>query len=32
LMGTLGTISINPGVKQTAYGLFSDLVDIAKSV
>jgi homoserine dehydrogenase len=32
LMGTLGTISINPGVKQTAYGLFSDLVDIATSV
>jgi homoserine dehydrogenase len=32
LMGTLGTISINPGVEQTAYGLFSDLVDVAKSV
>ncbi len=32
LMGTLGVISINPGVQQTAYGLFSDLVDIAKSV
>ena len=32
LMGTIGTISINPGVEQTAYGLFSDLVDIAKSV
>ncbi len=31
LMGTLGTISINPGVEQTAYGLFSDLVDVAKS-
>ncbi len=29
LMGTIGTISINPGVEQTAYGLFSDLVDIA---
>ncbi len=32
LMGTVGTISINPGVEQTAYGLFSDLVDIARSV
>lgn len=32
LMGTIGTLSINPGVEQTAYGLFSDLVDIAKSV
>lgn len=32
LMGTLGTISVNPGVGQTAYGLFADLVDIARSV
>jgi homoserine dehydrogenase len=32
LMGTVGTVSIEPGVDQTAYGLFSDLVDIAKSV
>ena len=32
LMGTIGTISINPGVEQTAYGLFSDLVDVARSV
>jgi len=32
LMGTIGTVSINPGVEQTAYGLFSDLVDIARSV
>ncbi len=32
LMGTIGTVSINPGVDQTAYGLFSDLVDIARSV
>jgi homoserine dehydrogenase len=32
LMGTLGTISIDPGVEQTAYGLFSDLVDVAKSI
>lgn len=32
LMGTLGIVSINPGVQQTAYGLFSDLVDVARSV
>jgi homoserine dehydrogenase len=32
LMGTIGTVSIDPGVEQTAYGLFSDLVDIARSV
>ncbi len=32
LMGTLGTIEIDPGVDQTAYGLFADLVDIARSV
>jgi len=32
LMGSVGTVSISPGVEQTAYGLFSDLVDIAKSV
>jgi homoserine dehydrogenase len=32
LMGTIATVSIDPGVEQTAYGLFSDLVDIAKSV
>jgi homoserine dehydrogenase len=32
LMGTVGTVSISPGVEQTAYGLFSDLVDIAKSL
>lgn len=31
LMGAIGTVSINPGVEQTAYGLFSDLVDIAKT-
>jgi homoserine dehydrogenase len=30
LMGTLGTVSIDPAVEQTAYGLFSDLVDIAR--
>ena len=32
LMGEVGTISIDPGVEQTAYGLFSDLVDIARSI
>jgi homoserine dehydrogenase len=32
LMGTVGTVSISPGVHQTAYGVFSDLVDIAKSL
>ena len=32
LMGEMGTVSIDPGVEQTAYGLFSDLVDIARSV
>ncbi len=30
LMGTLGTVSIHPAVEQTAYGLFSDLVDVAR--
>jgi homoserine dehydrogenase len=29
LMGTFGTVSIDPGVEQTAYGVFSDLVGIA---
>lgn len=28
LMGTFGTISIEPGVEQTAYGVFSDLVSL----
>lgn len=32
LMGEVGIVSIDPGVEQTAYGLFSDLVDIARSV
>ncbi|BDC51246.1 homoserine dehydrogenase [Bryobacterales bacterium F-183] len=32
LMGTVGTVAITPGVEQTAYGLFSDLVDITKSL
>ncbi|HET8550643.1 MAG TPA: hypothetical protein VFL57_21685 [Bryobacteraceae bacterium] len=32
LMGTVGTVSINPGVDQTAYGIFSDVVDIARTI
>jgi homoserine dehydrogenase len=28
LMGTFGTVSIEPGVAQTAYGVFSDLVSL----
>src|SRR5581483_9631748 len=31
LMGTLGMLEIDPGVEQTAYGVFSDLVDISES-
>ncbi len=30
LMGTVGTLSVAPGLEQTAYGLFSDLADIAR--
>jgi homoserine dehydrogenase len=30
LMGTIGTLSVNPGVEQTAYGLFVDLLDVAR--
>jgi homoserine dehydrogenase len=32
LMGTVGSVEIHPGVEQTAYGLFSDVVDIAKTL
>jgi homoserine dehydrogenase len=32
LMGTVGTVSIEPGVEQTAYGLFSDVFNIARSL
>jgi len=32
LMGELGVLEVNPGVEQTAYGVFSDLVDIAKAL
>lgn len=31
LMGTVGAICISPGVEQTAYGVFSDLVDIMRA-
>jgi len=30
LMGTVGAFSLAPGVEQTAYGLLSDLADIAR--
>jgi hypothetical protein len=29
-MGTFGTVSIEPGVEQTAFGVFSDLVGLAE--
>lgn len=32
LMGTVGTVLIEPRVEQTAYGVFLDLVDIARTV
>lgn len=32
LMGTVGTMSIEPGVAQTAYGVLSDLVDITRTL
>jgi homoserine dehydrogenase len=32
LMGTFGTVSIEPTVEQTAYGVFSDLVNLMKVV
>lgn len=32
LMGTVGTVSIEPGVAQTAYGILSDLVDITRNL
>jgi len=32
LMGTVGTVSISPGVEQTAYGVFIDLVDILRAI
>lgn len=32
LMGTFGTVSIDPGVDQTAYGVFSDLASLPRPV
>ena len=32
LMGTFGTVSIDPQVEQTAYGVFSDLVAVTRRV
>jgi homoserine dehydrogenase len=32
LMGIIGTVSISPRVEQTAYGVFSDLIDIARVI
>jgi len=32
LMGTVGMVSLEPRVEQTAYGLFADLVDIARNL
>ena len=32
LMGTIGMLELNPGVEQTAYGVFSDVVDIARTL
>jgi hypothetical protein len=29
-MGTVGMLSISPAIEQTAYGLFSDLVDVTR--
>ena len=32
LMGTVGMLEIAPGVEQTAYGVFSDVVDVAHAL
>jgi homoserine dehydrogenase len=32
LMGQVAVFSMNPTVEQTAYGVFADLVDIARSL
>jgi homoserine dehydrogenase len=32
LMGTVGTVSLSPGVDQTAYGVFTDLVEVLRAV
>jgi homoserine dehydrogenase len=32
LMGKVGTVELSPDVEQTAYGVFSDVIDIAKTL
>ena len=32
LMGDVGVFTLKPGLDQTAYGLFSDLVEIARTI
>jgi len=32
LMGDVGTVELKPGVEQTAYGVFADVIDIAKTL
>ncbi len=32
LMGTIGTLSVSPGVDQTAYGVFADLADVSRKL
>jgi len=32
LMGQVAVFSVNPGVEQTAYGVFADVVDIARNL
>ena len=32
VMSTIGTVSISPGVEQTAYGVFIDLVDVLRAI
>lgn len=32
LLGTVGTLALSVALQETAYGLFSDLVDIARSI
>jgi len=31
-MGQVAVFSVNPGVEQTAYGVFADVVDIARNL
>jgi homoserine dehydrogenase len=32
LAGTIGTVSVSPGVDQTAYGVFADLVEVERAL